>query len=577
RDASTGEIEEWARIIVEAVDSYTEVSPSGTGLHIFVRGVLPPGDRKRGPIEMYSEKRFLTVTGLWLEGAPAVVTERRRSVEVLHASVFGERAGRAPQPSRRVQTSVAMSDEDVLAKLYRARNAARFQALWGGSDEGYPSPSEADAALCSMIAFYTQDPAQIERIVRRSARPRDKWLTHRDYLQRTIARALDNLNEVYSPPRALSAGSGGLVTNPIGDGAVNELISRVNEPDSLTEWLTSSSVMGSRASNPRWNPVPLDELHAGDDEGTAWLFGGYLARGMITSFTAIWKGGKTTLLSHLFKAMDGSATEFLGQPVSKAKILVVTEENKRHWERRQADLGIGGHVHMMCMPFIMRPSPTEWIEFMKHISWLVKEHHYDLVVFDTTHNLWGVQNEQDGPQAQAALMPMYMLTEQGAAVLLLFHPTKGDTSEGKLTRGSGAIGGLVDIIVEMRRFDAERRGDTRRVLTSYSRFEETPPEIVIELDKATHTYSLVGTKGEANSAERIQVILDMLPSEPPGLTVRELCEHWPEPGPGTTSGDAVGPKSHERSLRRDLEHAARQNLVRKQGTGLKNNPVRYYR
>ena len=54
---------------------------------------------------------------------------------------------------------------DAVLLICLRYNSARFGALWGGSDEGYPSPSEADYALCSMIAFYTQDPAQIERQV----------------------------------------------------------------------------------------------------------------------------------------------------------------------------------------------------------------------------------------------------------------------------------------------------------------------------------------------------------------------------------------------------------------------------
>src|SRR5215217_8096069 len=40
-DPGTGEIEGWAQEIIEELDSYTEISPSGTGVHILVRGELP--------------------------------------------------------------------------------------------------------------------------------------------------------------------------------------------------------------------------------------------------------------------------------------------------------------------------------------------------------------------------------------------------------------------------------------------------------------------------------------------------------------------------------------------------------
>ena len=62
-DADTGEISSCAREIINAMDSYTERSPSGTGLRILARGKLPGTGRKRGNIEVYDRGRYLTVTG----------------------------------------------------------------------------------------------------------------------------------------------------------------------------------------------------------------------------------------------------------------------------------------------------------------------------------------------------------------------------------------------------------------------------------------------------------------------------------------------------------------------------------
>ena len=61
RDPETGELEEWAAEIVEAFDGYAEVSPSGTGVHIIVRGKAP--NKKRGCVEAYSSERYFTMTG----------------------------------------------------------------------------------------------------------------------------------------------------------------------------------------------------------------------------------------------------------------------------------------------------------------------------------------------------------------------------------------------------------------------------------------------------------------------------------------------------------------------------------
>lgn len=61
RDPETGELEEWAEEIVEALGGYTEVSPSGTGVHIIVRGKAP--NKKRDRVEAYSSERYFTMTG----------------------------------------------------------------------------------------------------------------------------------------------------------------------------------------------------------------------------------------------------------------------------------------------------------------------------------------------------------------------------------------------------------------------------------------------------------------------------------------------------------------------------------
>jgi putative DNA primase/helicase len=70
RDPETGAVEPWALEIVRRLNSYVEISPSGRGLHIIVRGKLPPGRRRKGPIEMYDSGRYFTMTGNRLEARP---------------------------------------------------------------------------------------------------------------------------------------------------------------------------------------------------------------------------------------------------------------------------------------------------------------------------------------------------------------------------------------------------------------------------------------------------------------------------------------------------------------------------
>ena len=97
RDATTGAVAAWAQTILARLDSYTEVSPSGTGVHILVHGALPPGRRRSGHIEMYDSGRYFTMTGAHLPGTPPVICERQVELTTFHAEVFG--GSSAPQPA----------------------------------------------------------------------------------------------------------------------------------------------------------------------------------------------------------------------------------------------------------------------------------------------------------------------------------------------------------------------------------------------------------------------------------------------------------------------------------------------
>ena len=76
--------------IVQQLDSYTEISPSGTGLRIFIRAKLPPKDRKIGNFECYESGRYLTVTGHHVEGTPLSVEQRQLEMTQVHTDMFAE-------------------------------------------------------------------------------------------------------------------------------------------------------------------------------------------------------------------------------------------------------------------------------------------------------------------------------------------------------------------------------------------------------------------------------------------------------------------------------------------------------
>ncbi len=118
--------------IVELLDSYTEVSPSGRGLHVWVKGKVPGNRRRSGKLEMYDRARYVTVTGHALPGYTQI-RERQEELEQLYRETFGEREASPRTPDRPAPgtSAVGLAGDDEL--LGRAMRTWWFPAVWGGT------------------------------------------------------------------------------------------------------------------------------------------------------------------------------------------------------------------------------------------------------------------------------------------------------------------------------------------------------------------------------------------------------------------------------------------------------------
>lgn len=174
-DPKTGVIEPWALAIVDQLFSYTERSPSGTGLRIFVKGTLIQKGRKKGPIEFYDAKRYLTLTGNHLADTPVTIEDRHTTLQLVHETHFPpakrDKSGDGPS------YPIATDDETQLARMFQSTHGEKIQKLWNGDwSNDYPSQSEADSALCFHLAYwFGRDPERMDRLFRCSKLMRDKW------------------------------------------------------------------------------------------------------------------------------------------------------------------------------------------------------------------------------------------------------------------------------------------------------------------------------------------------------------------------------------------------------------------
>ncbi|MCX5971195.1 MAG: phage/plasmid primase, P4 family, partial [Coprothermobacterota bacterium] len=164
--------------VIYGLASYTEVTPSGRGYHVLLKGRLPGGGRKNPSlgIEVYDRRRFFTMTGDSLPGL-GTIEERQTELDALYPILFPSQElvvvgvrGKAPPSS--------LSDSELLAKAQAAKNGGDFTTLWRGDWQGagYPSQSEADQALASHLAFWTGgEILQMDRLFRASGLFRSKW------------------------------------------------------------------------------------------------------------------------------------------------------------------------------------------------------------------------------------------------------------------------------------------------------------------------------------------------------------------------------------------------------------------
>jgi primase-polymerase (primpol)-like protein len=200
RDPLTGTITPDAQHIIDTLDSYTEVSPSGTGIHILLRGTLPTGGRRKGKIEMYSEGRYFTVTSDHLAGTPQTLESRGVELAAVHAELFGRHANDGHRPAVRSVMPVCSDDDTLLERARSARNGATFAAVYDDGDTSHHGgdDSAADLALCNMLVLDGRgcrpDRSAVPAIppdapeVGQSARRSDLWRSHNRESDRRMPR-----------------------------------------------------------------------------------------------------------------------------------------------------------------------------------------------------------------------------------------------------------------------------------------------------------------------------------------------------------------------------------------------------
>jgi hypothetical protein len=305
RDPSTKQLDPWASEIVKRFASYTDISPSRTGVKIFIKGALAPGSRNRvGNIEVYDRGRFFCVTGRRHKDTPDTIKNKPNELKRFHAETFP--AQESPHPAAKtdhaaalidaVHAAVALTDEEIVDEAKAAKNGNKFSALWNGDHSGYKSQSEADLALCSLLSFWTGgDRGRIDELFRKSQLYRDKW-DRDDYRTQVIDKAVEGRTEFYKPPKKDSAASktpyrvdnGKIVHDRMTKDGITS-VPLCNFDARIVEQLTiddgvekriSLTVSGKLAEGP---PPPQVDIPAADFASMSWVVPSFGTRAVVAA------------------------------------------------------------------------------------------------------------------------------------------------------------------------------------------------------------------------------------------------------------------------------------------------------
>ena len=182
---------------VLTLGTYTEVSPSGSGVKAILRGTIRESHNRGREAglpkrEVYDGRqgsaRFFTITGQRYGDATEIRRDIQEQVDRIYDKYF-RAYEKAPKVLREAQkplpqedcnsTEVGLSDDAILDLLREAKNKKKFERLFLGVWDGYDTQSVADAALVAMFRFYTRDISQIDRLFRKSGLYRPKWTERR--------------------------------------------------------------------------------------------------------------------------------------------------------------------------------------------------------------------------------------------------------------------------------------------------------------------------------------------------------------------------------------------------------------
>lgn len=478
---------------VERFNSYTEVSPSGTGLHIFCKGKLPGKAVKTQGVEMYDRQRYFTVTGNTY-GPVKSLREAQEAIKALYEELTQQRM--TPQQIPTEKEGQLLEDKQVLDIAGRARNAELFKSLYSGQWRSYySSQSEADLALCNILAFYCgKDAAQIDRLFRQSGLMRPKWDRQQSgttYGALTIQNAVGSCGKVYNPR----------VT-------AEQVFSKVlpeKKQGHILDIISAKELQNKRLPPPRY--VVVDMLPQG-----------------LSLLASPPKYGKSWFVLDLCLSVAAGTQFMKHQTVKSGCLYLALEDSERRLQDRMNKILSGKEA----------PDGFDYATFALDIGqglieqledYLKKKPGTGLVVIDTLQKVRsasnGKENAYSADYREIGVLKNFA-DRHGICLVLVHHLRKMGDDGDPFNRISGTNGllGAADTALVMTK---DKRSDSRTTLSMTGRDIENR-ETVIEFRKEDYKWHVLGELGQLQEQQaRLEY-----ESNPIVLTIKSLLDQSPK-------------------------------------------------
>ena len=460
-----------------APKGYVERSPSGNGIHIIVKGIVPQGKRRAG-VEIYSTGRYFTMTGDVISHGP--IKDAQPELDAIFAEWTGSDT---PLNSGDVALHNGLQVDDdaaVLRKVSFSNNGSKFNKLLNGDIEDYNNDkSSADLAFCNFLHAVTQNGDQIWRILQNSALGRDKH-NRSDYRDATLAKAKQQ------PPQPFWAD----MPMPSAELMANLTAQWEAKRNAATPMPAVAANLTSKAILPIIEAVDL----IGEPPQRQWLVPDAIPQGNVTLIYGNGGDGKSLLALQLAVA-TAKGRSWIGWPVNCAgpALIISAEDDLPELHRRSAAIAraeglrtadlTGLHISpmagldaLLAIPSrsggTLQPTPL-----LAALAERVSTIRPAVIIIDTLADTFG-GNEVDRPQVRQFVgMLRKLAIDYATAVVVLAHPSLSGMSSGTGTSGSTAWSNSVRSRLYLKR--DERNPQIRTLELMKSNYSATGKQVIL--------------------------------------------------------------------------------------------------